>query len=72
VQIATGQDEFVSHIERLVRERHAGRQLSPAQLSPLEWEALLIWDEAEEQHRIAHQERIEAMYEMMLALIKAH
>jgi len=38
-------------------------------MMPIEWEAMLIWDEVVEQYNRGHQIRIEQMFQMMVAML---
>ncbi len=59
-------DDFVAHIERLVRERNSKlRHLTG--LSVLEWECILRWDAAVELYERAHQARLDQMFQIVMA-----
>jgi len=61
----------LSHIERLARERGSGRRLNLSTLSSLEWELLLVWDEAHAAQQRAHQARVASMFEVLVQLTAA-
>ena len=65
---ASEDDEaIVDRIERLARERDSGKPLRLDVVSELEWELLLVRDECVAGYRLAHEARIAAMYEALLA-----
>lgn len=62
-------DEAITdEVQRLVQERRAGRLISPSELDPLNWELLLVWDEAEAIQGRAHQARVEALFHALLQM----
>jgi hypothetical protein len=57
---------LLDRVERFRQERNAGRHVYEW-MAPIEWEAMLIWDETEAQYRRGHEIRIEQVFQMMMA-----
>jgi len=64
-------DAALSRIERLARERDSKRVLDLSKLSSVEWELLLIWDEAHAAHQRAHQARVASMFQVLVQMTAA-
>ncbi len=62
------EDEIVDRVERIVRERDGGRPVCLSELSPVEWELVLVWDQSEREYEQAHQRRVEQMFGMLVSL----
>jgi len=60
--------QLLDRVERFRQERNAGRATYEL-MSPIEWEAMLIWDETIEQYRRNHEIRVEQMFQMMVAAV---
>jgi len=60
--------QLLDRVDRLRQERNAGRAVYEL-LTPIEWEAMLIWDETIEDFKRGHQIRIEQMFQMMVSII---
>lgn len=58
-------EAVVAAVERLARERRAGKPVLPSSVDALTWELLLVWDEAVAAHERAHQARITALVEAL-------
>lgn len=59
-------DAIVDEIERIVSERDSGFGLLP-DLTPLEKELVIIWDQYVVAHERAHQQRVAQIIEQMIA-----
>jgi hypothetical protein len=57
---------FLEEIERIIAARDAGLGLSAADLTPLQYEALLIWTRCEAEQRREHEARVKALFESLL------
>jgi hypothetical protein len=65
---ASRNDEaLVDRVERIARERDSGRPLRLDLISELEWELLLVRDDCVDAYQRAHEARIAALYEALLA-----
>jgi hypothetical protein len=65
---ASERDEaIIDRVERLARERDSGKPLDLRSFSELEWELLLVRDEAEDGYKRAHEARVAVLYEALLA-----
>jgi len=58
-------EDAVDRIERLARERDSGRRVID-ELSPLEWELLLIWDRSVEEFRRARESQLIELMKLSL------
>ena len=61
-------EEMVDRVERLARERDSGRGVFHA-CTPLEWELLLVWDEAVDERRRGHEARLAHMHTMLVGML---
>ncbi len=59
-------ENTVSHIERLASERDSGMQIDLTQMSALEWEMLIVWDNFIEAEKRAQQVRVSLLFEALL------
>jgi hypothetical protein len=58
--------QLLDGVERFRQERNSGRAIYEL-TSPIEWEAILIWDETIAQYHRGHELRIEQMFHLMTA-----
>jgi hypothetical protein len=55
---------LLDRVERFRKERQSGRDVYPW-MTPIEWEALILWDETIEQCNRDHEIRVAQLFELI-------